>query len=73
MSNVGQHLLSGALSGFTSAIFLQPFDLLKTRLQQGDGALTSRKTGIMLRTAQDIAVRDGLVGLWRGTSATLVR
>ncbi|EGO01482.1 hypothetical protein SERLA73DRAFT_150684 [Serpula lacrymans var. lacrymans S7.3] len=59
MSNVGQHLLS--------------VDLLKTRLQQGDGALTSRKTGIMLRTAQDIAVRDGLVGLWRGTSATLVR
>ena len=28
------HLASGALSGFTSAICLQPLDLLKTRLQQ---------------------------------------
>jgi solute carrier family 25 protein 38 len=29
------HLASGALSGFSSAIVLQPLDLLKTRLQQG--------------------------------------
>lgn len=28
------HLASGALSGFTSAIALQPLDLIKTRLQQ---------------------------------------
>ncbi len=29
------HLLSGALSGFASSIFLQPLDLIKTRIQQG--------------------------------------
>lgn len=29
------HLVSGALSGLTSAVCLQPLDLLKTRLQQG--------------------------------------
>lgn len=29
------HLTSGALSGLTSAVCLQPLDLLKTRLQQG--------------------------------------
>jgi len=27
--------MSGALSGLTSAVCLQPLDLLKTRLQQG--------------------------------------
>jgi solute carrier family 25 protein 38 len=29
------HLVSGGLSGLTSAVCLQPLDLLKTRLQQG--------------------------------------
>jgi solute carrier family 25 protein 38 len=29
------HLSSGALSGLSSAVILQPLDLLKTRLQQG--------------------------------------
>jgi len=33
-SNAAHHLSAGALSGFTSAIILQPLDLLKTRLQQ---------------------------------------
>ena len=33
-SNAAHHLSAGALSGFTSAIVLQPLDLLKTRLQQ---------------------------------------
>lgn len=33
-SRAVHHLSAGALSGFTSAIILQPLDLLKTRLQQ---------------------------------------
>jgi hypothetical protein len=33
-SKAAHHLSAGALSGFTSAIILQPLDLLKTRLQQ---------------------------------------
>lgn len=37
------HLSSGALSGFTSAVILQPLDLLKTRLQQSYGPNEGKK------------------------------
>ncbi|KAH0839532.1 solute carrier family 25 member 38 [Lanmaoa asiatica] len=70
---VGQQLFSGALSGFASAVLLQPLDLLKTRVQQGDSAPGSRNTILIWRTAHEIIKRDGIVGLWRGTSASLVR
>ncbi|KAJ7229090.1 solute carrier family 25 member 38 [Mycena pura] len=70
MSNVGQHLFSGALSGFASTVCLQPFDLLKTRLQQEDGP---RHTTSILRSSRQIVASQGLIGLWRGTGATLIR
>ncbi|KAH9971675.1 mitochondrial carrier domain-containing protein [Lactifluus volemus] len=75
MTNVGQHLLSGALSGLTSSLFLQPFDLIKTRLQQGDAVLGKRQAtpGIIRSTTREIISSSGVVGLWRGTSATLIR
>ncbi|KAG8218247.1 solute carrier family 25 member 38 [Butyriboletus roseoflavus] len=52
---------------------LQTVDLLKTRIQQGDSAPGSRNTIFVWRTVHGIIKRDGLVGLWRGTSASLVR
>ncbi|KAJ7638365.1 solute carrier family 25 member 38 [Roridomyces roridus] len=73
MSNVGQQLFSGALSGFASTVCLQPFDLLKTRLQQGDGALKTGNTTTLVRTTQQIIASQGVLGLWRGTAATLAR
>ncbi|KAH9838520.1 mitochondrial carrier domain-containing protein [Rhodofomes roseus] len=74
MNNAGQHLLSGALSGLASTITLQPLDLLKTRLQQGDGRVSgSRHAGTVVSLARDIVRRDGVLGLWRGTTATLLR
>ncbi|KAJ6543924.1 mitochondrial carrier [Mycena capillaripes] len=73
MSNVGQQLFSGALSGFVSTVCLQPFDLLKTRLQQGDGMVTARNTTTLVRTTRQIVASQGLIGLWRGTNATLAR
>jgi len=58
--------------------------VLKTRMQQGDGRLKSlstklvsspisSNTGTIVHTARGIVASSGLNGLWRGTSATLVR
>ncbi|KAN0126312.1 mitochondrial carrier protein [Lactarius tabidus] len=73
MSDVSLHLLSGALSGFTSSLFLQPFDLIKTRLQEGGAALDTKQHGPIRSTARGIVSSSGVHGLWRGTSATLIR
>ncbi|KAG6332738.1 hypothetical protein ID866_6354 [Astraeus odoratus] len=48
-------------------------DLLKTRIQQGDAALGPRNTTVIWNTTQDIIKHDGVRGLWRGTTATLMR
>lgn len=73
-AGVSKHLFSGALSGFAGAVLLQPLDLLKTRIQQGDTAhLRSRNTTVIWNTARDIVKQDGMKGLWRGTTATLMR
>ncbi|KAF8164917.1 mitochondrial carrier [Crassisporium funariophilum] len=75
MSNVGQQLLSGALSGLATTVCLQPFDLLKTRLQQGDGLLKlpTSHSSVIVGTTREIIVSNGIRGLWRGTSPSLVR
>ncbi|KAF9268384.1 solute carrier family 25 member 38 [Marasmius fiardii PR-910] len=71
MKNVGQQLTSGAASGFASTIALQPFDLLKTRLQQRDSLDHHRPS--IYRTTRGIIQSDGIRGLWRGTSPSLLR
>jgi len=67
------HLIAGASSGFASAIVLQPFDLMKTRLQQVDGRSTGPGFGRMMGIARRIVEEHGWQGLWRGTHATLLR
>ncbi|KAF9242955.1 solute carrier family 25 member 38 [Melanogaster broomeanus] len=57
------------LSGNDSALI----DLLKTRIQQGDSASSSRNAALIWRTTHDIIKQDGMKGLWKGTTATLVR
>ncbi|KIM45763.1 hypothetical protein M413DRAFT_440802 [Hebeloma cylindrosporum] len=75
MSNVSQQLLSGALSGLATTVCLQPFDLLKTRLQQGDGSLRipNSRSSVILTTTRDVIAQHGLKGLWRGTLPSLAR
>ncbi|TRM68662.1 mitochondrial carrier domain-containing protein [Schizophyllum amplum] len=72
MNNVGQQMASGALSGFASTICLQPFDLLKTRMQQSDGSIL-KGPHLILDTVRQVIAEHGPAGLWRGTSATLFR
>ena len=71
----------------TTAQFSFVVDLLKTRLQQGNGSLSTRWAQMRLslvpdfivyrhaitQTTKAVLLTDGLPGLWRGTEATLVR
>ncbi|KAE8270195.1 hypothetical protein A4X09_0g2154 [Tilletia walkeri] len=78
-------LASGATSGLASCVLLQPMDLLKTRLQQQQqhhqqpttetASPSKRKlSGTRLtRTIKLVVQTDGISGLWRGTTPTIIR
>lgn len=72
-------LAFGALSGFASCVLLQPFDLLKTRLQQLDHRpspatpVYQSRTQKLLGITRDIVRTQGYQGLWRGTTPTVIR
>lgn len=79
-------LAFGALSGFASCVLLQPFDLLKTRLQQLDHRPLSpvsnksiskpqyaSRTQKLVAITKDIVHTHGYQGLWRGTAPTVIR
>ena len=86
---VSEQLVSGALSGLASTLALQPctciarsfnkyshtlVDFLKTRVQQSDPAHKNvSSTSRILTTARTVVKSDGILGLWRGTAATLAR
>ncbi|MBW0562174.1 hypothetical protein O181_101889 [Austropuccinia psidii MF-1] len=78
LPSIPWHLLSGAISGLSSCVILQPFDLLKTRLQQvhikslNTNSYSSEKVSLPQITKQIVA-RDGILGLWRGTTPTVLR
>ncbi|KAG9038565.1 hypothetical protein FRB95_000786 [Tulasnella sp. JGI-2019a] len=71
-NSVYEHLASGGLSGFAAALALQPLDLLKTRVQQADGAANGSRRSATAITKQ-IYAQHGVLGLWRGTIPTLAR
>ncbi|KAJ2782922.1 hypothetical protein H4R18_002001 [Coemansia javaensis] len=71
------HLGAGALSGMTSCVLLQPFDLLKTRVQQGQqgqqGQSAPRAARSVIGTVRAVVSSEGVLGLWRGTLPSLMR
>ncbi|EMD34743.1 hypothetical protein CERSUDRAFT_107352 [Gelatoporia subvermispora B] len=76
MSKSVPHLISGAASGFASAVCLQPINVLKTRVQQGSETrylLTRLRQHVFLRVVHDIVNKEGPAALWCGTTVTLFR
>ncbi|KAG0074621.1 hypothetical protein BGZ93_007718 [Podila epicladia] len=80
------HLLGGAVSGFCACVFVQPLDLIKTRLQQQQQAhLAFIKEGgragltiaplesTIWKTVFGIIKEGSVLSLWRGTAPTIVR
>ncbi|SJX61891.1 related to Graves disease carrier protein [Sporisorium reilianum f. sp. reilianum] len=76
-------LAFGAVSGLASCVLLQPFDLLKTRLQQLDHTRPASspiaapqyasRTAKLVAITKDIVRTHGYQGLWRGTTPTVIR
>ncbi|CAG8699646.1 14044_t:CDS:2, partial [Acaulospora morrowiae] len=71
------HLTSGAISGLSSCILLQPFDLVKTRLQQQrqqhSKLLVSPMNSTIADTVKEVIRKETVFGLWRGTVPTIIR
>ncbi|KAH7098888.1 mitochondrial carrier [Auriculariales sp. MPI-PUGE-AT-0066] len=60
---VTRSLATGLVSGFASTLALQPFDFVKTQLQQNDASVGIRS----------VLKSNGPLSLWRGTTPTLWR
>ncbi|KAJ6004493.1 hypothetical protein N7522_006138 [Penicillium canescens] len=61
------HFAAGLCSGLTSSILLQPADLLKTRVQQSQGA------SLLPTLKAIISSPNPIRGLWRGTLPSALR
>ena len=64
--------VAGSLSGTCSTLLFQPFDLLKTRIQNANFAIadSGARSGSSVRIATifvDVVKNEQLFGLWRGT------
>ncbi|EME26764.1 Mitochondrial 2-oxoglutarate/malate carrier protein [Galdieria sulphuraria] len=65
--------LFGGLSGICATLIIQPFDLLKTRLQlSGEGGRPADHRGFSSAVVT-IVRREGFFGLYQGLSAALLR
>lgn len=62
-TKAGSHLIGGFVGGLTSAVALQPLDLLKTRIQQ-------HRSATLLSAIKEL---NGPLDLWRGTLPSALR
>lgn len=64
------HLVSGGIAGLVSAVTLQPFDLLKTRLQQQQ---QTTKHEVRTSLSKELKKLTKIKDLWRGTLPSTLR
>ncbi|GMM34911.1 Hem25 protein [Saccharomycopsis crataegensis] len=70
------HLMAGFIGGLTSAVTLQPFDLLKTRVQQSqtNSQLQSSSSKVAAKSLRTIIKEmPSLRNLWTGTLPSVLR
>lgn len=65
---LGLKIAAGMISGSVAAGVCNPTDMVKTRMQTGGAALRSP-----LAVARVIVAEDGVRGLWKGTTPSMVR
>jgi len=76
VQNLGVNLFSGAASGIIGAAVGSPFFLVKTRLQSFSPFLpvgTQHRYRNAVDGLSQIYKSDGVVGLWRGVGAAMIR
>uniref|UniRef100_A0A7S0CVV9 Mitochondrial carrier protein n=1 Tax=Amorphochlora amoebiformis TaxID=1561963 RepID=A0A7S0CVV9_9EUKA len=62
------HSVAGIVGGSAGALVAHPFDLLKVRMQTGDGVLGSNSMSILFKTVKS----EGISALFRGVSFPLL-
>ena len=62
--SLSSRLLASGVAGFTAAFFSLPFDMIKSRLQNG----TSKYSGV-IGCASSILQKEGVLAFWTGFSA----
>ena len=66
-------ILAGCTAGGSQVLFTNPLEIVKIRLQIQGEALAQGAEGVVRRSAMDIVKELGVVGLYKGTSACLLR
>jgi len=84
MDPVLKSFLAGSFSGTCSTIFLQPLDLIKTRIQQAhyNHLVTSASDSVALTTSRPLTIystlrvvvaTENVAGLWKGMAPSITR
>lgn len=66
-SNKGRSFISGSASSLVACFVLQPFDVIKTRIQESPQRLSFPRAFVSIRQT------EGLKHLWRGLGIVVLR